>query len=68
MPSLEIIKHKSKKTSKYSNIFKINQHKIKIKSNISNKYRNRGGGAAKAAPPPLFGYLWDVFDFILNLF
>ena len=34
----------------------------------SNRYRNRGGRGGFAAPPPLFGYVWDVFDFILILF
>ena len=52
--------------SKYLNIFKINQNKMKIKSNTLSMYRNRGGGAGKAAPPPLFGYVKDVFEFIVD--
>ena len=50
MPGLKIIKNKSK----HLNIFKITQNKIKIKSNTSSVYTNRGGGAAS---PPCHPYL-----------
>ena len=36
------------------------------KSNQAHQaYTEMGAGAAKAAPPPLFGYVRDVIDFIL---
>ena len=47
------------------NIFKTNQTKIKIKSNTSSIYKNRGGGAAKAAPRPP---IWVCEGCILSLF
>ena len=50
MPGLEIIKNKAK----HLKIFKINQNNIKIKSNTSSIYRNRGGWAASLPATPVW--------------
>ena len=71
MPTLEIIKNKSKSnhnTWVYSKQVKI---KSKIKSNTSLTYPNMWGGAAKPPRPPISVYAWCIwfyFDYFLNDF
>ena len=59
--------HNSKQNYESNDVQKWSKIESKIKSNTSSIYSNRGCGAAKVVPPPLFGYVRVVFDFLFHV-